>query len=156
MIVYDEPRDILRATEQTIVNPVNTQGVAGSGLALAVRNRFPGWFAAYRKACRQGVFESRGLFVFDVDETFKILSFPTKHAWREDSKLEWIKEGLIHLVRDYKEYGITSLAMPEIGCGRGHLEWSDVAPLVYHYLDPIDLEVGICRTPYDGPMLMTR
>lgn len=148
MIIYDEPRNIFEVTEQTLVNPVNTQGVMGAGLALAFRSACPGLFEEYREACKTEVFTRNGFFVYDVDASRKVLCLPTKREWRHPSRLEWIEEGLWYLSREYENYGITSLAIPEVGCGRGQLSWSDVRPLIYQYLDPIALPVGICLSPY--------
>lgn len=148
MIIYDEPRNLLEVTEQTLVNPVNTEGVMGAGLALAFRDKFPGLFQEYREACQADVFSKHGLFVFDVDVSRKILCLPTKRQWRHPSRLEWIEEGLWRLANDYERYGITSLAIPEVGCGRGQLSWADVRPLIYQYLDPVALPVGICLNPF--------
>jgi O-acetyl-ADP-ribose deacetylase (regulator of RNase III) len=148
MIIYDEPRNLLESSEQTLVNPVNTEGVMGAGLALAFRNTFKGLFEEYREACQHDIFGKRGLFVFDVDDTRKILCLPTKRNWRHPSRLEWIEEGLWYLANEYESYGITSLAIPEVGCGRGQLFWGDVRPLIYQYLDPIPLPVGICLNPF--------
>lgn len=149
MIIYDEQRNLLDAEEQTLVNPCNTEGVAGAGLSLAFRDSYPCLFEEYREACRAEVFAKQGLFVYDHGPDRKILCLPTKRQWRHPSRLEWIEEGLWYLARDYERYGITSLAIPEIGCGRGQLVWADVRPLIYQYLDPIALPVGICVSPFD-------
>lgn len=41
--------DITQATENVIVHVVNCQGVMGSGVAAALKERFPGLFSAYRQ-----------------------------------------------------------------------------------------------------------
>lgn len=148
MIIFDEQHNLLESTLQTLVNPVNTEGVMGAGLALAFRDKFPGLFQEYREACQDDVFSRKGLFVFDVDVSRKVLCLPTKRQWRHPSRIEWIEEGLWYLAKDYERYGITSLAIPEVGCGRGQLSWADVRPLIYQYLDPIAIPVGICLNPF--------
>jgi O-acetyl-ADP-ribose deacetylase (regulator of RNase III) len=57
--------------------------------------------------------------------------------------LEWIDTALKTLARDWEALGITALALPMIGCGKGELKWDAVRPLVYKHLDPISLEVSI-------------
>jgi O-acetyl-ADP-ribose deacetylase (regulator of RNase III) len=52
-----------------------------------------------------------------------IINFPTKKHWRSPSKLEWIREGLKDLVRVINEHGITSIALPPLGCGNGGLKY---------------------------------
>ncbi len=40
--------DILDITEGVIVHQVNTKLVAGAGMALAIRRRYPAWYTAYK------------------------------------------------------------------------------------------------------------
>jgi len=37
-----------------LVNPVNTEGVMGAGLALQIKEAYPESYAEYRKACMRG------------------------------------------------------------------------------------------------------
>jgi len=54
------------------------------------------------------------------------------------------------LVLHYKEWGITSLAIPPLGCGQGQLEWDTVGPILTHYLSLMDIPVEI-YAPYEIP-----
>jgi len=65
-----------------------------------------------------------------VDGPRWIIHFPTKRHWRHPSKLEWVREGLVDLRRVVTELGITSIAVPPLGCGNGGLEWRDVRGLI--------------------------
>ncbi|HKJ89011.1 MAG TPA: macro domain-containing protein, partial [Gammaproteobacteria bacterium] len=51
-IIHDG--DLLTSTAEALVNPVNTVGVMGKGLALAFRRAHPDSYAAYRTACGNG------------------------------------------------------------------------------------------------------
>ena len=42
------------ADADALMNPVNTQGVMGKGLALEFKRRFPHSYKAYRAACQRG------------------------------------------------------------------------------------------------------
>lgn len=143
MIVFEKRMDIFKCEMQTLVVPVNTAGVMGNGLARAFRDRVPDLNEAYQRACRNNIFKYKGFFVFDVRPGLKILCFPTKRRWQDDSKLEWIIEGLERIASDYKKYSITSIAIPAIGCGKGNLDWTDVHPLIRDILGPSELQVGI-------------
>lgn len=142
-IIYDGPGDLLRCGAQTLVAPVNTIGVMGNGLALALKLRYAGLYPAYAAACRKKVFDSDGLFMWEYLPDRKILCLPTKRHFKHPSKEEWIELALKTLAQDWERLGITSLAIPQIGCGKGELEWDAVRPLIYRYLDPLALEVSI-------------
>ena len=43
----------------------------------------------------------------------------------------------------YKEWGITSVAFPPLGCGHGQLEWNIVGPTLYRYMKQLDITVEL-------------
>lgn len=47
----------------------------------------------------------------------------------------------------YKNWGITSIAIPPLGCGNGQLEWKIVGPLIYKCAKQMDIPVEI-YAPY--------
>jgi O-acetyl-ADP-ribose deacetylase (regulator of RNase III) len=143
MIEQCEVQDIFTSACQTLVCPVNTVGTMGKGLAKSFKLKYPGLEVAYQHACRNYVFATKGLYVVGVGGDKQVLCFPTKHHWRNPSKLVWIDNGLRKLAEHWQDMGITSLALPMIGCGEGGLNWLDVYPLILEWLDPIELPVRI-------------
>ena len=124
--------DILAATADAIVNPVNTDGVMGKGLALQFKKAFPKNFATYAHACEAGELVLGKVHVFERTEGAPrfIINFPTKKHWRHPSKLEYVRDGLVDLVLQVKQRGIASIGIPPLGCGLGGLAWCDVQPLI--------------------------
>ena len=143
MIVSKQNSNMFDSKAQTLTIPVNTEGVMGAGLALYAKLKYPTLLRAYKEACRRGIFKQDGFFVFDVNAKKKILCIPTKIRWRDNSKLEWIDESLYKFAINYSKHGITSLAVPGLGCGRGNLEWEDVFPIIEKHLGPIDIPVEL-------------
>jgi O-acetyl-ADP-ribose deacetylase (regulator of RNase III) len=64
-----------------------------------------------------------------------IINFPTKRHWKERSKIEDIEVGLPALVGMVRELGISSVAVPPLGCGNGGLSWTRVRPLIERAFD---------------------
>lgn len=123
--------DILVASADALVNPVNTEGVMGKGLALQFERTFPECFAAYRRACQSGdLVTGRVHVVHRTAPPRIIINFPTKRRWRDPSKLEYVRDGLLDLVTRVRELRIRSIAIPMLGCGHGGLDWMDVRPLI--------------------------
>ncbi len=143
MIVSETHGNIFDSKCQTLVCPVNIVGAMGKGLAKTFKEKFPGLFEAYRQACWEFVFSKQGFFLYSVSDDLKILCVPTKRHWKFPSKLVWIDRSLRELSQQYKTFGITSLAIPAIGCGEGMLTWSDVRTLIHTHLEPIDLRVEV-------------
>ncbi|MCX5999669.1 MAG: Appr-1-p processing protein, partial [Chloroflexi bacterium] len=84
-----------------------------------------------------------------------ILNFPTKDHWRSVARLEDIVRGLRHLKGHYREWGITSLAVPPLGCGEGGLEWRVVGPTLYRHLSELEVPVDL-YAPYGTPQAEIR
>lgn len=125
--------NLFHANVDALVNTVNTVGVMGKGIALQFKRSYPDNFKAYARACKAGDFAIGKMFTFDRGELTIprfIVNFPTKQHWRSSSRLEYIESGLIDLVREVKRLGVTSIAMPALGCSNGGLAWSDVKPLI--------------------------
>ena len=73
------------------------------------------------------------MFTVPTGELFNpkyIINFPTKRHWRDKSKLEDVQTGLKALVAEVQQLGITSIAIPALGCGNGGLDWLEVKPLI--------------------------
>jgi O-acetyl-ADP-ribose deacetylase (regulator of RNase III) len=125
--------DLLDADVEALVNPVNTIGVMGKGLALVFKRRFPEGFRAYAAACRRGEVAIGRMFVVETTGATGpryLINFPTKKHWRDPSLLEYVRAGLTALVDEIRARKIRSIALPALGCGNGGLAWSDVKPLI--------------------------
>lgn len=130
------------SSAQTIVNPVNTVGVMGAGIALEFKRRYPAMFRAYKRFCDRGELTTGKLFLHRTPDKW-ILNFPTKQHWRNPSRIEWVEEGLDKFVRTYTVQGITSIAFPRLGCGHGGLEWAVVQPLMHRCLSGLAIPVFV-------------
>ncbi len=125
--------NLLEADAEALVNTVNCVGVMGKGLALQFKQVFPENFRHYQQACRNGEVQPGQMFVVPTgrrDHPRYIINFPTKRHWRNPSRLEDVETGLQALIAEVKQLGISSIAIPPLGCGNGGLNWSRVAPLI--------------------------
>lgn len=135
--------DLFSQPVEALVNTVNCVGVMGKGVALEFKNRWPENYRAYKRVCDARELTPGRMFVFDRGRLFSdggpryLVNFPTKNHWRAKSKLEYVRDGLVALVEEIKTLGITSIAMPPLGCGNGGLDWKDVRPLIVESLSPL-------------------
>jgi len=142
--------DMFESRSQTLVNTVNCVGVMGKGIALGFKNRFPTMFEEYQRRCKAGEMRLGEPYLFPSLMTPWILNFPTKDHWRSVANIRDIIQGLDYLIANYREWGITSLAVPPLGCGEGQLEWRVVGPTLYRYLDQLAIPVEL-YAPYGTP-----
>lgn len=125
--------NLLKANAEAIVNTVNCVGVMGKGIALQFKQAYPDNFCQYAKACRVSEVRPGQMFVVSTGNLFNpryIINFPTKRHWKGKSKIEDIQTGLKALIQEVKQLGITSIAVPPLGCGNGGLSWKTVKPLI--------------------------
>jgi len=142
--------DLFQSKAQTWVNTVNCVGVMGKGVALEFKNRFPDMYGDYVKQCEAGQVRLGEPYLYRCLMPPWILNFPTKDHWRCVARLQDIIRGMEHLERHYQEWGITSLAVPPLGCGQGQLEWRVVGPTLYRHLSRLDIPIEI-YAPFGTP-----
>lgn len=142
--------DIFASRAQTLVNTVNCVGVMGKGLALEFKKRFPDMYEDYVSRCAEKSVRLGKPYLFRRLILPWILNFPTKDDWRSVSRLSDIIAGLEYLEKHYLKWGITSLAVPPLGCGEGQLEWRVVGPTLYRHLNRLEIPVEL-YAPYGTP-----
>lgn len=142
--------DILKSKSQTLVNTVNCVGIMGKGIALKFKEQFPDMFDDYVARCHRKEVRLGKPYLYKRLTLPWILNFPTKSHWRSVSRIEDIVKGLKYLLQKYKEWGITSLAVPPLGCGQGQLEWKIVGPTLYRLLNQLEIPVEL-YAPHGTP-----
>lgn len=119
--------NLLEADAEALVNTVNCVGVMGKGIALQFKQAYPDNFKVYRSACDRKQLEPGKMLVVETGSFANpkyIINFPTKRHWRGKSKIKDVDSGLNALVAEIEARGITSVAIPPLGCGNGGLDWA--------------------------------
>ena len=142
--------DILQSKAQTLINTVNCVGIMGKGIALEFKKRFPEMFQDYVERCERKEVKPGVPYIYKTLLPPQIVNFPTKDHWKSVSRIADIERGLQLLVNHCKDWGITSVAIPPLGCGNGQLEWKAVGPLIYRYAGQMTIPVEL-YAPYGTP-----
>ncbi len=133
--------NIFNSNAEALVNPVNTVGVMGKGLALQFKMKFPKNFELYKKACKEGKITIGKMFVTQTNILTNpkwIINFPTKKHWKYPSNYKFIEEGLDDLIEVIKKLNIKSIAIPALGSGLGELEWIKVKKIIENKLKSLN------------------
>lgn len=146
-MITETKGNLLTAPVEALVNTVNTEGVMGKGIALQFKHAFPEMFKAYTAAAKRGEVRLGQMHVWPtqaLDGPQYIINFPTKGHWRSKSRIGDIDSGLVDLVKVIRERGITSIAVPPLGCGNGGLDWAEVEPRIRAAFDALpDVDVRV-------------
>ena len=152
MIIYKPGQDIFTSTAHYLVNPINTKGVVGKGLALEMKKQFPLNFKHYHSFCSSSSPKGSDLIFHypeDITKERSIINFCTKEDWKKPSKLEWIKKGMSNLIEKLSEmypdgqYPSPLLALPMLGCGEGGLDQDSVLRVFKQSLEGCKYDVEI-------------
>ena len=134
--LFDSPAKVL-------VNTVNTVGVRGKGIAKEFKGIYPEMFTEYQQLCERGMLNIGDLWVYKTPHKW-VLNFPTKKHWRSPSKPDYLEAGLKKFSQVYQEARITSISLPQLGCGNGELDWkTESKPLMEKYLKGLPIEIFI-------------
>lgn len=116
------------------INTVNCVGVMGAGVAFAFKNKFPEMYNEYVLLCRKGKISPGKPAVwksFDADgKNIEIINFPTKDHWKNQSKYEYIEQGLVWLSNYLGDQHGKVVTLPALGCGHGGLDWEIVKKMI--------------------------
>lgn len=123
---YLNKADILCVTTNGVVKP-NGELVMGAGVALQASRRFPSLPKVLGRAVKE-----HGNHVHTGVQSGKtiIVSFPTKHNWKDKSDLILIEQSITELIQLADAISAKQIVLTPPGCGNGGLCWNDVEPLL--------------------------
>jgi O-acetyl-ADP-ribose deacetylase (regulator of RNase III) len=151
LLEYAQNQDIFACGAEALVNPVNTVGVMGAGIAKAFAAQFPNACAPYFSACREHLLDRPGAILpvaLDAPDprhpgTKWIIHLPTKQHWKNPSSFALIEQGLVTLsefllgVESLGRGPIESVAIPALGCGLGGLPWIPIRSALERHLGAV-------------------
>lgn len=157
--------DMYFSNMQTLTVSVNTQGVMGKGLASRAKYQFPDVYVRYQKVCKDKTLTTRTPVLYKRETSMDIelmddenqrtdpyflpnnrkwfLLFATKELWRNNSKLDYITNGMKWLEDNFEKEEIESLALPALGCGLGGLSWAQVGPIMCKSLERMGIRAEV-------------
>jgi O-acetyl-ADP-ribose deacetylase (regulator of RNase III) len=142
-MVKEVTGNLFESRAETLVNPVNCVGVMGKGLALEFKKRYPAMFEDYTKRCERKQVRLGEPYPYRDRSGIVIVNFATKDHWRSPSRLSDIERGLDYFVQHQAEWGVNSIAFPQLGCGNGGLSWDEVRPLLFSKLQVLKIEIEV-------------
>lgn len=154
MIIHKEG-NIFDSEADIIGHGTNTEGVMGSGIAVQFRDKFPTMHRDYVRLCRNipnerlvgtavlwGNYDGEGSEWgrYPLAYVANIFSqdLPGPHA-----KYEWAIKGINQVINFAIQNDLGTIALPQIGCGVGGLNWDTMLEhLDEHFADaPLVIEL---------------
>ena len=141
--------DILMTDAQVIAHGVAPGDHFDSGLALALRERWPSMYKDFRHYCKVASPHAGGIWSWGGPGGVRIVSLftqepaPTKNSHPGAATLHNVNVSLRELAKAVGEEGFTSIALPRLATGVGRLDWEDVRPLVRKHLEDVGIPIVV-------------
>lgn len=146
-------QDLTAVTTGIIAHGVNCQGVMGSGVARALRDKWPSIYPAYQILCAKAETASELLgrvqYVTPRLSDVSVANCFTQVFYGRDGKryadVQAVEKCILQVAQSCNQLKLP-LYMPKIGCGLGGLSWeNDIEPIVKSISDAYpNLEIYIC------------
>jgi len=129
--IFDQECDAICITTNGIIKK-NGEAVMGAGIALQAKIKYPQLPKLLAERIKQ---KGNHVYSFDIEgEERTVVTFPTKHHWKENSDMELIKRSLLQLVWLANENKWGKVCLPRPGCSHGKLSWLEVK----RYVEKLD------------------
>jgi O-acetyl-ADP-ribose deacetylase (regulator of RNase III) len=138
--MIEKTGDLFESDAVYLGHGVNVCGVMGAGIAKTFREKYPHNYTNYKAACEAGRLLPGGFMVVpersvDRDGLVLITNLASQEKPGADASYNWLFGSLYSWASQAAEpnrlrlYG-GRIAIPEIGCGIGGLEWDKVKHII--------------------------
>ncbi len=153
--------DILLSKAELIAHGISAHDPFDSGLALALRERWPALVKDYRHDTHSRGINTGEIWTWvGVQENAgvrRIANLITQNTFGQGptaksdrATIENVRASLQNLAKFVGQEGISSVALPRLATGVGGLDWEDVKPLVTQYLGGLNIPVIVYTTYQKG------
>jgi O-acetyl-ADP-ribose deacetylase (regulator of RNase III) len=155
-VIHFVTGDILLSPSRAIAHGVAPGDHFDSGLALALRERWPSMARDFRHFCQQSHPKPGTLWTWAGADGVRIVNLltqeaaPAHHAHPGKATTAHVNHALRDLARLVETEKIASLALPRLATGVGGLEWNEVRPLIEKQLGSLTIPVSVYETYKPG------
>ncbi|MEM1448925.1 MAG: macro domain-containing protein [Planctomycetota bacterium] len=156
MTLHEVSGDILLTKAHAIAHGVAPNDHFDSGLALALRERWPVMAKDFRHYAHQEHPDPGEVWFWGGAGGVRIFNLMTQEGRHEHgarpgkATVPNVRHALQELAKQVKSEGIESLALPRLATGVGGLDWDDVRPLVQEHLGGLGIPVYVYTTFHRG------
>ena len=155
-MIHETAGDILLTGAQAIAHGVAPNDHFDSGLALALRERWPAMAKDFRHWAHGSHPKPGQLWVWGGTGGLRIFNLLTQEG--EQSRgatpgratVANVSHCLDHLRAELEKGEVKSLALPRLSTGVGGLVWSEVHPLIVRHLGKLAIPVYLYTTYHKG------
>ena len=142
--------DILEIDCQVICHQVNCMGAMRSGVAKAIREKWPVVYETYLLGLKLKSETLGTISVADVDRNKHVVNMYSQYEYGYDGKRYTSYDAFCSCIEEIKAFAIyndiKSIAFPyNIGCCRGGANWNVIYTMIESVFNDTDLDIYICQ-----------
>lgn len=154
-MIHEVIGDILLSKADAVAHGVGPDDHFDQGLALSLRERWPGMYKDYRHFIHQDKPKEGTVWFWGGPGGTRIFCLLTQtegeHGGHSGpATTENVNHALRHLRQEIEDRKLTSIALPKLATGVGKLDWKDVKPLIEHHLGDLECDVFVYETYQAG------
>jgi O-acetyl-ADP-ribose deacetylase (regulator of RNase III) len=155
-MIYETSGDILLSRAQAIAHGIAPNDHFDSGLALALREKWPAMAKDFRHFAHQSHPKPGELWLWGGVGGVRIFNLMTQEGEHTHgakpgrASLANVNHTLRRLRHALEKEEIKSLALPALATGVGGLAWQDVKPLIEQNLSDLSLPIYLYTTYHKG------
>lgn len=148
--------DILLSDAHAIAHGVAPNDHFSSGLALAMRERWPALSKDFRHYCQTNHPKAGSVFAWmGADGKYVVNLMTQEAAYGHGEKpgkatTEFVGHALRELAKLAKAEKLRSIALPRLATGVGGLDWAEVKPLIARHLGELQVPIYLYTTYHKG------
>lgn len=125
--------DLLDVTEGVLIHGCNAKGVMGSGVALAVKQKYPTAYDGYKGFETKHGLRLASLSIVKVSPKVYVANLISQETYGRDKLIKYVSYGAVHLGFEKLHEHFPSSAVfhfPKIGAGLGNGDWNEISKLI--------------------------
>lgn len=133
---------------EILAHQTNCRGVFGSGVALAIKKKYPEVYVGYRNFCKENNGKVLGcVYICDTNDGKTVANLFGQDGYGRDKRYtdyDALNKALYSLSKWMMDSGMQSIAFPyKIGCGTGGGDWNLVSKMIENTFK--DFDVYYCK-----------
>ncbi len=146
MPIYEVSGDVMLTSAQTIAHGVAPGENYPTGIALAVRERWPEAVKDFKSVCRRQRLQPGDIHLWKGPEKWVLNLLTQDEAYTKDVRItrahrKYLHSSLTATRRDLATLGIESIALPRVCAGLGKMDWEEVLPIIREEWDKLPVPV---------------
>lgn len=150
MLIKEINGNLLDSHAEIIIHQVNCQGVMGSGVAKAIKEKWPVVFFKYKKFVDDNNDVLGTVLPVMVTEQQRVLNLFSQFNYGYDGQRYTSYDAVDTCLKKVAKYcsdnGVKTLAMPyNMACGRGGANWNIIMEMVKQHFSDLDITIEIWK-----------